>query len=118
VVGGATQIEVSLSDGTQYPATVVGVDPKTDLGVIKISSAKPLPFINVANSDEAKVGQWVVAIGHPRGLDQTVTQGIISAKHRTGTGIGRIGIAGHLYFWIAHPNTSMGSSDFQTQRQL
>ncbi len=84
VVGGATQIEVTLSDGSQYPATVVGVDPKTDLGVIKISAEKPLPFLILANSDEAKVGQWVVAIGHPRGLDQTVTQGIISAKHRTG----------------------------------
>ncbi|UCF90583.1 MAG: trypsin-like peptidase domain-containing protein, partial [Desulfobacterales bacterium] len=84
VVGGATQIEVTLSDGTQYPGTVVGVDPKTDLGVIKISAEKPLPFLIFANSDEANVGQWVVAIGHPRGLDQTVTQGIISAKHRTG----------------------------------
>ncbi len=67
VVGGATQIEVTLSDGTQYPATVVGVDPKTDLGVIKISSPKPLPFLNFANSDEAKVGQWVVAIGQSQG---------------------------------------------------
>ena len=84
VVGGAAQIEVTLSDGAQYPATVVGVDPKTDLGVIKITAQKPLPFLTFANSDEAKVGQWVVAIGHPRGLDQTVTQGIISAKHRTG----------------------------------
>jgi len=84
VVGGATKIEVTLSDGTQYPATVVGVDPKTDLGVIKISAEKPLPFLTFANSDEVKVGQWVVAIGEPRGLDQTVTQGIISAKHRTG----------------------------------
>jgi serine protease Do len=84
VVGGGTQIEVTLSDGTQYPATVVGVDPKTDLGVIKISADKPLPFLSFADSDEAKVGQWVVAIGHPRGLDQTVTHGIISAKHRTG----------------------------------
>ncbi len=84
VVGGATKIEVTLSDGTQYPAEPVGVDPKTDLGVIKISSEKPFPFLSFANSDEAKVGQWVVAIGHPRGLDQTVTQGIISAKHRTG----------------------------------
>jgi serine protease Do len=52
--------------------------------VIKINAAKPLPFLTFANSDEAKVGQWVVAIGEPRGLDQTVTQGIISAKHRTG----------------------------------
>jgi serine protease Do len=84
VVGGATQIEVTLSDGTQFPATVVGVDPKTDLGVIKINAEKPLPFLTFANSDKAKVGQWVVAIGEPRGLDQTVTQGIISAKHRTG----------------------------------
>jgi S1-C subfamily serine protease len=57
VVGGATQIEVTLSDGTQYPATVVGVDPKTDLGVIKINAEKPLPFLVFANSDEAKVGQ-------------------------------------------------------------
>jgi serine protease Do len=84
VVGGATKIQVTLSDGTQYPAESVGVDPKTDLGVIKISSQKPLPFLSFANSDEAKVGQWVVAIGQSRGLDQTVTQGIISAKHRTG----------------------------------
>jgi serine protease Do len=84
VVGGATQIQVTLSDGIQYPAELVGVDPKTDLGVIRIIAGKPLPFLTFANSDEAKIGQWVVAIGHPRGLDQTVTQGIISAKHRTG----------------------------------
>ena len=84
VVGGATKIEVTLSDGTQYPATVVGVDSETDLGVIKINADKPLPFLTFANSDNVKVGQWVVAIGEPRGLDQTVTQGIISAKHRTG----------------------------------
>jgi Do/DeqQ family serine protease len=84
VVGGATKIVVTLSDGTQYPATVVGVDPETDLGVIKINADKPLPFLTFANSDKATVGQWVVAIGQSRGLDQTVTQGIISAKHRTG----------------------------------
>ena len=84
VVGGASKIEVTLSDGTQYPATVVGLDPETDLGVIKINADKPLPFLTFANSDDVKVGQWVVAIGEPRGLDQTVTQGIISAKHRTG----------------------------------
>jgi Do/DeqQ family serine protease len=84
VVGGATEIEVTLSDGTQYPAKVVGIDPKTDLGVIKIDAPKSLPFVTFADSDAVQVGQWVVAIGHPRGLDQTVTQGIISAKHRTG----------------------------------
>jgi serine protease Do len=84
VVGGASKIQVTLADGSQYPAEVVGTDPKTDLGVIKISTPKPLPHVTFANSDDVKVGQWVVAIGTPEGLDQTVTQGIISATHRTG----------------------------------
>jgi serine protease Do len=84
VVGGATKIKVLLASGDEYPATVVGTDPKTDLGVIKISAKDPLAFVTFGNSDKVEVGEWVVAIGHPRGLDQTVTQGIISAKHRTG----------------------------------
>jgi Do/DeqQ family serine protease len=84
VVGGGGKIQVTLADGSQYPAKVVGTDPKTDLGVIKISTPRPLPHVTFANSDDVKVGQWVVAIGHPEGLDQTVTQGIISATHRTG----------------------------------
>ena len=84
VVGGATEIKVLLSNGDEYPAKLVGTDPKTDLGVIKISGDKPFPFLNFGDSDQVVVGQWVVAIGHPRGLDETVTQGIISAKHRTG----------------------------------
>jgi serine protease Do len=84
VVAGATQIQVTLPDGAQYPAKVVGTDPKTDLGVIKINAEKPLPFVTFADSDTVRVGQWVVAIGQPRGLNQSVTQGIISAKHRTG----------------------------------
>jgi len=84
VVGGATKIIVTLSDGRQFNATVVGVDPKTDLGVIKIKAPQPLPYLVFADSDKAVVGEWVVAIGQPRGLDESVTQGIISAKHRTG----------------------------------
>ena len=84
VVGGATEIKVLLSNGDEYPAKLVGTDPKTDLGVIKISADKPLPHVSFGNSDQVVVGQWVVAIGHPRGLDQTVTQGIVSAKHRAG----------------------------------
>jgi serine protease Do len=84
VVGGASEIQVLLSNGDEYPAKVVGTDPKTDLGVIKISTGKPLPFVTFGDSDQVQVGEWVVAIGHPRGLDQTVTQGIISAKHRAG----------------------------------
>lgn len=84
VVGGATKIQVLLSDGTQYDAKVVGTDPKTDLGVIKISPGESLPYVTFGDSDEVEVGQWVVAIGQPRGLNQSVSQGIISAKHRTG----------------------------------
>jgi serine protease Do len=83
VVAGATQIQVLLASGEQYPATVVGTDPKTDLAVIQISAKKLLPQVSFGDSDKVAVGEWVVAIGHPRGLDQTVTQGIISAKHRT-----------------------------------
>jgi serine protease Do len=84
VVGGATEIEVLLASGERYPARVVGTDPKTDLAVIKTSAKESLPYVTFGDSDRVKVGEWVVAIGHPRGLDQTVTQGIISAKHRTG----------------------------------
>ncbi|HPI93760.1 MAG TPA: Do family serine endopeptidase [Deltaproteobacteria bacterium] len=84
VVAGATQIQVILSNGNQYEAKVVGTDPKTDLAVIKITEKEKLPFVTFGDSDKVQVGEWVVAIGHPRGLDQTVTQGIISAKHRQG----------------------------------
>jgi serine protease Do len=83
VAGGASKINVLLSDGSQYPAKLVGADPKTDLAVIKISPKNSLPYATFGDSDKVKVGQWVVAIGQPLGLNQTVTQGIISAKHRT-----------------------------------
>jgi serine protease Do len=84
VAGGATKIEVLLSNGQQYDAKLVGTDPKTDLAVIRIFAKESLPHVAFGDSDKVEVGEWVVAIGHPRGLDQTVTQGIISAKHRRG----------------------------------
>jgi len=84
VAGGATKITVVLDNGKEYPAKLVGSDPKTDLAVIKITDSQLLPFVEFGDSDKVEVGEWVVAIGHPRGLDQTVTQGIISAKHRQG----------------------------------
>src|SRR5208337_489937 len=84
VAGGATKIEVELSSGGRYPATLVGGDPKTDLAVIRISAQESLPVVTFGDSDKLDVGEWVVAIGHPRGLDQTVTQGIVSAMHRRG----------------------------------
>ena len=84
VVGGATKIQVLLANGEEYPGKLIGTDPKTDLAVVQISAKGSLPTVPFGDSDKVEVGEWVVAIGHPRGLDQTVTQGIISAKHRRG----------------------------------
>jgi serine protease Do len=84
VAGGATKIEVLLTDGRRLPAKLVGGDPKTDLAVIRVEVSDRLPFVTFGDSDAMEVGEWVATIGVPRGLDHTVTQGIISAKHRTG----------------------------------
>jgi serine protease Do len=84
VVAGASAIKVLLANGSEYKATVVGTDPKTDLAVIQIRPDRQLPHVTFGDSDQVQVGQWVVAIGQPRGLSNTVTQGIISAKHRSG----------------------------------
>ena len=65
-----------------HPATVVGVDPETDIAVIKIDAKQPLPTIKLGNSEGAQVGDWVLAIGSPFGLEQTVSAGIVSAKNR------------------------------------
>jgi serine protease Do len=84
VAGGATKMQVTLSDGGQYPGRLVGADPPTDLAVIEISPKEPLPYVTFGDSDKMEVGEWVVAIGAPQALEKSVTQGIISAKHRTG----------------------------------
>jgi serine protease Do len=82
VVEGAREITVTLSDKQEYRAKVVGRDPKTDLAVVKIDAPKSLPAASLGNSDQLKVGEWVVAIGNPFGLSDTVTAGIVSAKGR------------------------------------
>ena len=84
VAGNATKMEVTLADGSKYPATLVGGDARTDLAVIHISAQRALPFVTFGDSDKTDVGEWVVAVGAPRALEKSVTQGIISAKHRTG----------------------------------
>jgi serine protease Do len=84
VAGGATKIEVTLADGSKYPARLVGGDAKTDLAVIHIETRERLPYVTFGDSDKVEVGEWVVAIGAPRALEKSVTQGIISAKHRRG----------------------------------
>jgi serine protease Do len=87
VVDQATKIQVQLSgDTTKYTAKVVGVDDATDLAVIKIDATKELPSAKLGNSDGVQVGDWVLAIGSPFGLNATVTAGIISAKDRGNIG--------------------------------
>src|SRR5882757_5064357 len=93
VVEQATKIQVQLSGSTQkYTAKVVGVDEDTDLAVIKIEANKELPVAKLGNSDGVQVGDWVLAIGSPFGLQATVTAGIVSAKDRE-----HIGGAGHQF---------------------
>jgi len=82
VVENASKIVVKLSDDQEYEAKVVGRDAKTDIAVIKINAKSSLPAANFGDSDNLEVGEWVVAIGNPFGLDSTVTSGIVSAKGR------------------------------------
>jgi serine protease Do len=82
VVEDADQIKVKLANGKEYDGKVVGRDPKTDLALVKIDGASDLHPLAMGNSDELQVGSWVVAVGSPFGLEETVTAGIVSAKGR------------------------------------
>lgn len=86
VVDGAEKLTVVMSDQKKYSARVIGTDPQTDVAVIKIE-AKNLPAVTLGNSDNVKVGQWVIAVGNPFQLLHTVTAGIISAKGRSNVGL-------------------------------
>ncbi len=81
VIENANDIEVTLSDNRNFKAKVVGTDPSTDLALLQIS-AKDLPAIALVNSDDVKVGEWVLAVGNPFSLNSTITAGIVSAKAR------------------------------------
>lgn len=82
VVGQADEINVKLNDGREFKGRIIGTDETTDLALVKID-AKDLPAIRIGNSDELKLGQWVLAVGNPFNLTSTVTAGIVSAKART-----------------------------------
>jgi peptidase Do len=82
VIDGADRLEVTLNDNRSFNATVIGSDPTTDLALIKID-AEDLPVLPMGNSDDLKLGQWVLAVGNPFGLNSTVTAGIVSAKARS-----------------------------------
>jgi serine protease Do len=82
LVDGAKKITVKLSDGSEFEGKVVGRDPRTDIAVLKINAEKTLPSANLGNSARLQVGEWVIAVGNPFGLDNTVTSGIVSAKGR------------------------------------
>lgn len=86
VVEAAEEIQIALSDGKTLPARVVGADPETDLAVLKIDATN-LPAITFAEPNSLKVGDWVLAVGNPFGVGQTVTAGIVSALGRTHLGI-------------------------------
>ncbi len=82
VVANAEKVTVTFQDQSQYPATVVGRDSRTDLALLKIKPDKPLAYVTWGNSDKIKVGDWVVAVGNPFGLGGSVTAGIVSALGR------------------------------------
>ena len=84
-----TEITVVLNDGREFPAKVIGQDPNTDVALLKID-AKNLPFVKLGNSDNLEVGQWVVAIGNPLGLQASLTVGVVSAKGRNNLDLSRI----------------------------
>ncbi len=82
VIAKATQLMVTLNNNKTYDATVVGTDPLTDIALIKVEPDDPLPYLAFGDSDNVKIGEWVLAVGNPFNLTSTVTAGIVSAKAR------------------------------------
>ncbi len=87
VVRGADEIIVRLADRSEYQARVVGADARTDIAVLRIKPARPLPVAVLGDSSRLKVGEWAIAVGNPFGLESTVTLGVISATGRTDLGV-------------------------------
>ena len=89
VIGDALEVEVRLSDKTKLIAQVVGKDPDTDLALLKVTPDRPLPYARFGDSSGVRVGQWVLAVGNPFGLDRTVTLGVVSGIGRENINLSR-----------------------------
>ena len=86
VIKNAHELSVTLNNNQTYDAKIIGTDPKTDIALLKIEPDEALPYVTFGDSDNAKIGEWVLAVGNPFNLTSTVTAGIISAKSRNLTG--------------------------------
>ena len=82
VIDGYSEIEITTNNNKSYKASLIGTDPGTDIAVLKINTDSMLPYISFGDSDNTKIGEWVLAVGNPFNLNSTVTAGIISAKSR------------------------------------
>ncbi|NGX42533.1 MAG: hypothetical protein K940chlam7_00813, partial [Chlamydiae bacterium] len=89
VVQNATEITISLNDGREFEGKLIGTDPNTDIALVKIDATN-LPYLPLGNSDDLEVGQWVVAVGNPLGLQASVTSGIVSAKGRNNLDLAQV----------------------------
>lgn len=87
VINNSQELSVTLNNNKTYKAKIIGSDPKTDIALLKIEADEDLPVVTFGNSDEVKIGEWVLAVGNPFNLTSTVTAGIISAKSRNLSGI-------------------------------
>lgn len=121
VIDKATEIEVTMNDNSTYQARILGTDPSTDIALLKIEG-KDFPYIPFGDSDQLKVGEWVLAVGNPFNLTSTVTAGIVSAKGRGNIGGGRNGQANSIQSFIQtdaaiNPGNS-GGALVNTQGQL
>ncbi len=114
VVDGADELTVTLNDNSEYSARIIGADKTTDLALIKIDG-KNLPAISISDSDNLKVGEWVLAVGNPLGLNNTVTAGIVSAKARS---LGANGVESFIQTDAAINSGNSGGALVNTRGEL
>ncbi|MBO7301604.1 MAG: Do family serine endopeptidase [Bacteroidaceae bacterium] len=117
VINGADEINVTLNDNRTFIAELIGSDNNTDLALLKITTDEKLPFLTIGNSDELKVGEWVLAVGNPFNLTSTVTAGIVSAKTRS-LGIYNGGIESFIQTDAAINQGNSGGALVNTQGEL